>query len=72
MICQYTYEFISGFPGEKGSFGEKGLPGDETYGRNSLYFFLIKKIISLILGPRGNNGLPGRTGRMFLMSSDLK
>jgi len=35
-------------------------------------FFLIKKIISFILGPRGNNGLPGRTGCMFLMSSDLK
>jgi len=24
--------FVSGFPGEMGSLGEKGFPGEETYG----------------------------------------
>jgi hypothetical protein len=29
---------ISGTPGDKGGFGEKGMPGEETYG---IHFFPI-------------------------------
>ncbi len=35
-----TYLFISGMPGDKGGIGEKGFPGDETYGIFVVSFYI--------------------------------
>jgi len=53
---------ILGAPGEKGTLGEKGLPGDETYGIYIFSSFSFSTIEYFSVGPRGNNGAPGRTG----------
>jgi hypothetical protein len=34
--------FVLGIPGEKGALGEKGYPGEETYGIMIVYFCLKK------------------------------
>jgi hypothetical protein len=39
----YKHLIISGTPGYKGGFGEKGFPGEETYGKYFFSFVFSKK-----------------------------
>ena len=56
---------ILGLPGDKGDFGEKGMGGEDTYGMAPSMVVRQGDVEHVRLGPRGNNGIPGRTGCKF-------
>ena len=58
---------LPGLPGDKGDFGEKGMGGEDTYGTVPSTSLGPREDEHLCLGPRGSNGIPGRTGcKLFL------
>jgi hypothetical protein len=43
----HSYAMIIGAPGEKGTLGDKGLVGEETYGKLNHLFPLTHCIVSI-------------------------